>query len=231
MIRLRLAAVLSHSLLMLASAAFGQAVESGGTNGLPQDSHGQQSMEMPGMNHGMRMNAAGMFLMNMATGTSLNPQSWPMPMFMPRVGSWNLMLMGQAFIVDTQQSGSRGGDKLYSPNAFMISAEHSIGSGSLMLQSMLSLEPVTITNRSYPLLFQTGETAYGRPLVDAQHPHNFFMAIGVQYAHPIGEDTMVQFYYAPVGDPALGPVAFSHRSRIAPGHARPPLAGLHAHRR
>ena len=211
---LRRAAVLSHSLLMLASA-FGQADNSGGTNGLPQDSHGQQSIEMPGMNHGMQMNAAGMFLMNMASGTSLNPQSWPMPMFMPRVGSWNLMLMGQAFIVDTQQSGPRGGDKLYSPNAFMISAEHSVGSGSLMIQSMLSLEPATVTNRCYPLLFETGETAYGRPLVDAQHPHNFFMALGVQYARPIGEDTMVQFYYAPVGDPALGPVAFPHRASAA----------------
>ena len=110
------------------------------------------------MNRGMHMNAAGMFLMNMASGTSLNPQSWPMPMFMPRVGSWNLMLMGQAFIVDTQQSGPRGGDKLYSPNAFMVSAERSIGNGSLMFQSMLSLEPATIANRSYPLLLTPTES-------------------------------------------------------------------------
>src|SRR2546421_12544399 len=51
---------------------------------------GHEGMPMPGMNHGMQMNLAGMFLMNMATGTSMNPQSWRMPMFMPRVGSWNL---------------------------------------------------------------------------------------------------------------------------------------------
>ena len=80
---------------------------------------------------------------------------------------------------------------------------------------MLSLEPATITNRSYPLLFQTGETAYGRPLVDAQHPHNFIMALGAHYAHPLGSDTMLQLYYAPVGDPALGPVAFPHRASAA----------------
>ena len=79
------------------------------------------------MNHGMQMNEAGVYLMNMATGTSMNPQSWPMPKLMPRLGSWNLMLMGQAFIVDTQQAGPRGGDKLYSPDAFMLSAEHSLG--------------------------------------------------------------------------------------------------------
>jgi hypothetical protein len=212
---LRRAAVLSHSLLILASAAFGQTLEGGGTDGLPRDSDGQKPMQMPGMNQKMRMNAAGMYLMSMASGTSMNPQSWPIPMLMHPLGSWNLMFMGQAFIVDTQQPGPRGGDKFYSPNTFMISAEHSIGTGSLMFQSMFSLEPATITNRSYPLLFQTGETAYGRPLFDAQHPHNFFMELGVQYAHPIGEDAMVQLYYAPVGDPALGPVAYPHRASAA----------------
>lgn len=205
--RLRLAALLSHSLLAVASAAYGQDENSSGGD--------DQSMQMPDNNRGMQMNEAGMFLMNMASGTSLNPRSFSMPMFMSRFGSWNLMLLGQAFIVDTQQSGPRGGDKLYSPNAFMISAEHALGGGSVMLQSMLSLEPATITNRSYPLLFQTGETAYGRSLVDAQHPHNLFMALGIQYAYAIGEETMVQFYYAPVGDPALGPVAYPHRASAA----------------
>jgi hypothetical protein len=168
-----------------------------------------------GMHHEMQMNRAGMYLMTMASGTSMNPTSAPMPMFMPRLGSWSLMIMGQAFLVQTQQSGLRGGDKLYSPNSFMISAERRVGSGSIMVQSMLSLEAATVTNRSYPLLFQTGETAYGRPLIDAQHPHNFFMALGLQYARPLGDNTMLQLYYAPVGDPALGPVAFPHRASAA----------------
>jgi len=77
---------------------------------------------------------------------------------------------------------------------------------------MLSLDPATITNRRYPELFQTGETAYGKPLVDAQHPHDFIMGLGIHYAHPLGENTILQFYFAPVGDPALGPVAFPHRA-------------------
>ena len=161
------------------------------------------------------MNDAGMYLMNMASGTSMNPDSWSMPMLLSSPGSWSLMFMGQAFLVDTQQSGPRGGDKLYSPNAFMFSASHSVGGGSLLLQSMLSLEPLTITDRRYPLLFQTGETAYGRTLVDAQHPHNFLMSLGVHYARPVGNGAMLQFYYAPVGDPALGPVAYPHRASAA----------------
>jgi hypothetical protein len=172
----------------------------------------QNHDSMPGMNHGMKMNEAGMYLMNLASGTSMNPQSWPMPMLMPRVGSWNLMFMGQAYLVDTQQSGPRGGDKFYSSNWGMFSAEHSFLGGGFMFQSMLSLDPATVTNRSYPLLFQTGETAFGKALVDAQHPHDFIMGLGLHYAHPLGENTMFHIYYAPVGDPALGPVAFPHRA-------------------
>jgi hypothetical protein len=173
---------------------------------------GHDMEAMSSMDHGMQMNEAGMYLMNMASGTSMNPRSWPMPMLAPRIGSWNLMFMSQASLVDTQQSGPRGGDKLYAPNWFMGSAEHALGNGSLMFQTMLSLDPATITNRRYPLLFQTGETAYGKSLIDAQHPHDFLMNIGVHYARPLGAGTILQLYYAPVGDPALGPVAFPHRA-------------------
>jgi hypothetical protein len=60
------------------------------------------------------MNAASMFLMNLASGTSENPAAWPMPMIMTRFGNWNTMFMGVGFLSDIQQSGPRGGDKLYS---------------------------------------------------------------------------------------------------------------------
>jgi hypothetical protein len=169
--------------------------------------------DMPGMNMG-GMNAAGMALMNIASGTSVNPLSWPMPMLTTRFGgAWNAMIMSQAFLVDTQQSGPRGGDKLYSPNWFMTSLEHRAGkNGAVQIDLMLSLDPATITNRSYPLLFQTGETAYGKPLADAQHPHNFLMGLGLHYIRTLGENTKLEAYFAPVGDPALGPVAYPHRA-------------------
>jgi hypothetical protein len=158
------------------------------------------------------LNAAGGQLMDMASGTSMNPESAPMPMLMFSPAGWNLMFMGQGFLVETQQTGPRGGDKLYSPNAGMFGASHSVGRGSFLFDLMLSLEPATITNRSYPELFQTGETAYGKPLVDAQHPHDFIMALGFHYARPIAKDTTLELYFAPVGDPALGPVAYPHRA-------------------
>jgi len=36
--------------------------------------------------------------------------------------------------------------------------------------------------------------------------------LGFHYAHQLGPDTTVDAYFAPVGDPALGPVAFPHRA-------------------
>ena len=159
------------------------------------------------------MNPAGMYLMNLASGTSQNPLSWPMPMRMFHISRWNLMFMANGFIDDTQQSGPRGGDKLYSTNWLMATASHRLGTkGTFQTELMLSLEPATITNRRYPLLFQTGETAYGQPLVDAQHPHNFIMGLGFHYIHQLADDTFLDLYAAPVGDPALGPVAYPHRA-------------------
>jgi hypothetical protein len=171
--------------------------------------------DMPGMDHSgmnMDMNAAETFLMGESSGTAFQPSTWPMPMLMTEAGHWHLMWMGQAFVVDTQQSGPRGGDKLYSTNWGMLGAVHRLGGGSLMLRSMVSLEPATITDRRYPLLFQTGETAFGKPIVDGQHPHDLFMEVSVQYAHPLGDNATWNVYYAPVGDPALGPVAYPHRA-------------------
>ncbi len=159
------------------------------------------------------MNPAGMHLMDLSSGTAQNPAGWQMPMRMLHRGAWNLGFMAQAFLVDTQQSGPRGGDKLYSTNWFMGTAEHRLGDkGAFQMDLMLSLEPATVTNRSYPLLFQTGETAYGKPLDDAQHPHDFIMAVGFHYVRKLNEHTTLELYFAPVGDPALGPVAYPHRA-------------------
>jgi hypothetical protein len=158
------------------------------------------------------MNDATNYLLRLGSGTSLNPSSWPMPMAMTEAGSWNLMWMGQGFLVGTQQSGPRGGDKFYAANWGMLAAARNAGRGSVMLRGMVSLEPLTVSGRRYPLLFQTGEGAYGEPIVDGQHPHDLLMELSVHYARPVGERGMVNLYYAPVGDVALGPIAFPHRA-------------------
>jgi hypothetical protein len=77
---------------------------------------------------------------------------------------------------------------------------------------MNSLEPATFAKRGSLELFQTGESYRGQPLVDRQHPHDFFMNLSATYRLGFGEDAGAWLQLAPVGEPALGPVAFMHRA-------------------
>jgi hypothetical protein len=151
----------------------------------------------------------------LASGTSMNPASSPESMIHLKAGRWMFMLHGLAFVADVQQSGPRGADKFLSVNWFMVEASHRLGGGTFAARSMLSLEPATIADRRYPELFQTGETAFGQPIIDGQHPHNLFMELSLRYTHPISENSSFTLYAAPVGDPALGPVAYPHRISAA----------------
>ena len=170
-----------------------------------------------------------------ASGTSSEPNSTPTPMLMSMPGpgpsksgpskSWMLMFHANIFLADTQQSSPRGADKLLSTNWFMPMAERRLGPGQLTLRLMLSLEPATITGERYPLLFQQGETAYGKPIADGQHPHNFFMEVAALYDLHLGEKTLLSFYAAPEGDPAIGPTAYPHRASASEN----PVAALGHH--
>jgi hypothetical protein len=153
---------------------------------------------------------AAALLMNQASGTSANPASRQTHM-MFNAGSWHVMLHGLVSINDLRATGPRGGEKTFSTNWAMVSAQRPLGGGQLLLRTMLSLEPATISERSYPELFQTGETAFGRQLIDGQHPHDLFMELAAEYAHPLGRHAAGYLYLAPIGDPALGPVGFPHR--------------------
>lgn len=123
---------------------------------------------------------------------------------------WKLMLHGYAWGVYTDQSGPRGDDKAYVQSMAMLSAQKDTGWGQVQLKSMMSLEPL-MSNRGYPNLFATGETAGGEPLVDRQHPHDLFMELAARVDIDAG-DGSIFLYGGPVGEPALGPSAFMHRS-------------------
>ena len=147
-----------------------------------------------------------------SSGTSAEPNSTPAPMLMTMKGAWMLMFHGNAFVTDTQQTSRRGDDKFYSTNWLMPMAQHGLGRGQLTLRAMFSLEPATVTSERYPLLFQQGETAYGLPISDGQHPHDFFMELAALYDLPLGKRRLLSLYLAPEGDPALGPTAYPHRA-------------------
>jgi len=159
------------------------------------------------------------------SGTDVEPNSTPVEMLMRKEGSWTLMFHGAIFLNDLQQTGPHGADKFFSTNWFMPMAQRNVGHGTLTLRAMLSLEPATVSNRRYPELFQQGETAFGRPIVDGQHPHDFFMELAALYDYKLNEKTLLSFYLAPVGDPAFGPPAYPHRSSAS----EDPIAPLGHH--
>ena len=171
-------------------------------------------------------------LQHTSSGTTAEPISTPMTMWMGYRASWQLMLHGNAFAADTQQQAAsdrgvpRGADKLFSTNWIMPMAQHRLGSrGQLTLRTMLSFEPASITGRFYPELFQQGETAYGRPIVDGQHPHDFVMELAALYDLHLTEHSLLTLYAAPVGDPAIGPTAYPHRESAS----EDPIAALGHH--
>ncbi len=160
-----------------------------------------------------------------SSGTSAEPNSTPTPMLMTMSGPWMLMFHSNLFLSDIQQTSPRGADKLFSSNWFMPMAERPLGPGQLTLRAMLSLEPATITGQRYPLLFQQGETAFGKPIADGQHPHNLFMEVAALYDLHLGRNTLLSFYAAPQGDPAIGPTAYPHRASASEN----PVASLGHH--
>jgi hypothetical protein len=86
-----------------------------------------------------------------------------------------------------------------------------LGAGTLQLRGMFSAEPFTFPPGGSPLLFQTGETYKGRPIIDRQHPHDLFMELSAQYMLPLAEHGSWFAYFGYPGEPALGPPAFMHR--------------------
>ncbi len=109
-----------------------------------------------------------------------------------------------------------------SQNWFMAMAEHPAGRGRVTLQTMLSLEPLTVGRYVYrvdgdrfypggsPQLFQTGETFEQLPLANYQHPHDLIMGLGATYDRPQGRLTYTIGAHL-VGSPTLGPIPFMHR--------------------
>src|SRR5580765_5862468 len=187
-----------------------------GTSQTSQPEPEDKMPDMPGMQHGTTHQQPATFideiLHHSTSGTSAQPNSTAEPMIMRPIGNWLFMFHGTAFQNTLQQSGPRSYDKVFSTNWFMPMAQRQIGRGQLTLRTMLSLEPATVTSRYYPLPFQQGETAFGKPINDGQHPHDFIMELAALYDLRLGANALLSFYAAPVGDPAIGPSAYAHRA-------------------
>jgi hypothetical protein len=181
----------------------------------------QDSTQHAGMDHG----ASGMshaFSRNLpmnrnGSGTSWHPDATPMYGYMKHAGPWMLMFHGQLWLrynkQDLLNKGSRGDSQLDAPNWFMGMAQRNVGNRGLFRFSvMMSLDALSMGERGYPLLFQSGETfGGGKRLVDRQHPHDLFSEVSVGYTHMVNEDIDVSGFLGMPGEPVVGPPVFMHR--------------------
>ena len=154
-----------------------------------------------------------------SSGTAWQPDATSMYGYMLMTKKWDLMFHGSVFIrynyQDVLKNASRAEsltDRIDAPNWFMMMAQRKVKQrGLFAFSAMLSLDELVMTEDGYPLLFQSGETFEGKPLVDRQHPHDLFSGLSAAYTHMINQNTDITLYVGYPGEPALGPPAFMHR--------------------
>jgi len=172
-----------------------------------QDPHARHDMPM------VVTGAYGAYPMSRdATATAWQPDATPHAMGHVMRGDWTLMGHLRLDGVYDWQEGPRGNEKTFLAGMVMGSARRDLETGNtLTLRAMLSPDPF-MGKRGYPLLLAAGETADGvTPLVDRQHPHDFFMELSASHAWSLGEDRSAFLYAGLPGGPAFGPPAFMHR--------------------
>jgi hypothetical protein len=196
----------------------------------PPTGHQPRAADSIAMTDGMSMPSMperpfGIPMTRMGSGTAWLPDTSAMRAWHFSAGRWILMVHGDAFIQYDHQGGPRGDDQLGSINWGMLMAMRPLSGGTLHLHGMVSVEPLTIGAGGYPLLLQSGETYRGEPLHDRQHPHDLFMELSAMYERAVSRRLGLMLYLAPVGEPAIGPVAYMHR----PSALNDPFAPLAHH--
>jgi hypothetical protein len=129
-----------------------------------------------------------------------------------RMERWHFMALGLARGGGNHQGGPSGDDAIESSNWNMVMAQRDVGPARVTFMLMSSLEAATLPKGGSPELFQTGETYKGNPLVDRQHPHDFFMNASATVRVGLGGAAAAWAEAALRGEPALGPTAFMHRA-------------------
>lgn len=149
-----------------------------------------------------------------ASGTAWQPDSSEHMGLMTSSGDWTLMAHGVLNLVYDHQGSRRGDDMVFASGMVMGMAQRPLGDGAVQFKAMLSPDPL-MGKSGYPLLLASGETADGvTPLIDRQHPHDFFMELSASVSQNIGDRSSAFLYGGLPGEPAFGPPAFMHREAI-----------------
>lgn len=202
-------------LAMLARVASAQSPAEIGASEAPEATTGVE-LQMPQMQPRGQMS-----MPREASGTAWLPDDSPMYAIHWQRGPWQIMFHENAFLQRLDESGDRGASQTGSINWVMGMAQRNLGPGRINLRAMVSGEPWTIAGCGYPDLLASGEVCKGEQIHDRQHPHDLFMELAAYYDAPLIRHTRWQFYGGPVGEPALGPVAYPHRLSAMPNPIAP----------
>jgi YHS domain-containing protein len=172
-----------------------------------------EQMQMPQMGQ--------MSMPREASGTAWLPENSPMYALHWQRGPWLIMFHENAFLQSLHEPGDRGAGQTGSINWAMGMAQRKAGPGQIKFRAMVSGEPWTIGGCGYPDLLASGEVCQGEQIHDRQHPHDLFMELTATYDAPLKGKTRWQLYGGPVGEPALGPVAYPHRLSAMPNPIAP----------
>jgi YHS domain-containing protein len=172
-----------------------------------------QQMQMPQMGQ--------MSMPREASGTAWLPDNSPMYALHWQRGPWQIMFHENAFLQSLHESGARGAGQTGSINWVMGMVQRNVGPGRISVRAMVSGEPWTIGGCGYPDLLASGEICKGEQIHDRQHPHDLFMELAATYDARLSGQTRWQLYGGPVGEPALGPVAYPHRLSAMPNPIAP----------
>jgi hypothetical protein len=183
-----------------------------------QHQHGGAAPDADQGEHDMQMAREG-------SGTAWLPDASPMYGIHWQRGPWQLMAHDSVFLQFLHDSGGRGDDQFGSINWIMGMAQRQAGKGRVMFRGMFSAEPWTIAGCGYPDLLASGEQCNGETIHDRQHPHDLMMELSAAYDAPLEGSVHWQIYGGPIGEPALGPVAYPHRVSAMPN----PLAPISHH--
>ena len=128
---------------------------------------------------------------------------------------WHFMQDGVVHGLFNQQGGPRGGQEFVVPNWWMGMAMRESGKHQISVNGMFSIDSATVGREGYREIFQVGESFDGQPLIDHQHPHDFFMQLAAAWRVALPNAIAFTLSGGPVGEPTLGPIAFMHRPSAA----------------
>jgi hypothetical protein len=159
------------------------------------------------------------------SGTAWLPDSSIVPMYHAAIGGWSVMVHGALFAQYDTQATVHGARQFGLVDWEMASALRAVGPGVVGATLGTSVESFIDGPHGYPELLQSGGAYQDSRIANRQHPHPALMQLSVEYDQTMFRGLAAEAYAAAVGEPAIGPVAFTHR----PSAADDPFAPLAHH--